>query len=168
MKLLALDCSTKATGIALFNDKQYISSGVITSSSSDLIKRIHKMVDTIDQLVTDLSIDAIVLEEVIPDHAKNINTFRALMWLQAAIMIMLHDNHPSVQIEFVYPGEWRSVCGIHTGRGIKRETLKEADIKFANSTYSLSIQSDDEADAICIGHAFLHPKKNNNDEMMTW
>lgn len=167
MKLLALDCSTKATGVAIFEQKQLLGSSVITASSTDLIKRIHKMVDTIDQLITELQIDAVVMEEVIPDHAKNQNTFKALMWLQAAMAIMLHDKHPSTTLEFVYPGSWRSVCGIKTGRGVMRETLKQADIRFANETYGLHVTSDDEADAICIGHAYLHPK-NTPSEDLNW
>ena len=158
MKLLALDCSTKATGVAIFEDQQLLGHSVINASSTDLFKRIRKMVDTIDQLVAELKIDHIIMEEVIPDHQKNTNTFKALMYLQAAIAMMLHDKHPSATLELVYPGSWRSVCGIKTGRGVLRETLKQADIRFANDTYHLNVSSDDEADAICIGHAFLHPK----------
>lgn len=168
MKLLALDCSTKATGFAVFSGKSLLGSGVITASSTDLIKRIHKMVDTIQQLIKELDIDTITMEEVIPDHAKNQNTFKALMYLQAAILIMLHDQFPAVKLEFTYPGSWRSTCGIKTGRGVKRETLKEADIRFANETYNLAVKSDDEADAICIGHAYLHPKAGTDTGELNW
>ena len=49
MYLLALDCSTKATGYAIFKDKELLASGVITASSNDLYKRIHKMVDAFSQ-----------------------------------------------------------------------------------------------------------------------
>lgn len=167
-KLLALDCSTKATGIAIYGDKQLLGHSVISASSTDVIKRIHKMVDTINQLVTEAGINIVVMEEVIPDHAKNINTFKALMYLQAAIVIMLHDEHPGVKLELVYPGSWRSTCGIKTGRGVQRETLKQADIRFANKTYSLNISSDDEADAICIGHAYLHPKNDPDNGELNW
>lgn len=163
MKLLALDCSTKATGVAIFENKKLLGSSVITASSTDLIKRIHKMVDTIDQLITELNIDQVTMEEVIPDHAKNAQTFKALMYLQAAIVIMLHDKHPRVGTDLTYPGSWRSTCGIKIGRGVMRETLKEADIKFANQTYNLTVTSDDEADAICIGHAYLYPKNDNGE-----
>lgn len=169
MRLLALDASTKATGLAIFNNKELLGSSVIAASSSDLIKRIHKMVDTIDELVAQAQIDTIVMEEVIPDHAKNTNTFKALMYLQAEIVIMLHDKHPQVQLELVYPGSWRSTCGIKIGRGVKRDTLKSADIVFANTTYGLNITSDDQADAICIGHAYLHPKTGApEDEELHW
>ena len=168
MKLLAIDASTKNSGIALFNNKELLASSVIPASSTDLIKRIHKMVDTIDTLIEEAQIDIVIMEEVIPDHAKNTNTFKALMWLQAAIMIMLHDKHPRVKVELIYPGSWRSICGIKTGRGVKRESLKEADVRFANETYHLNLTSDDQADAICIGHAYLHPKTTIEDTELHW
>ena len=165
MKLLALDCSTKATGLAIFKDKTLLGQSCITASSTDLYKRIHKMVDSIDELIANLEIDEIVMEEVIPDHQKNTNTFKALMYLQAAIQIMLHDKYPRVKITLVYPGSWRKICGIKTGRGNKREALKEQDIQFANTTYGLTLTSDDIADAICIGHAHLHPAAIEPDEI---
>ena len=71
MKLLAIDASTKATGIAVFNDSELIHYECITSSSQDLIKRIHVMVDTIDTLIDKFQIEQVVVEEVIPDHTKN-------------------------------------------------------------------------------------------------
>lgn len=165
MKILALDCSTKATGVAIFDNTTLLGSSVISASSTDLIKRIHKMVDTIDQLMAELSINTVIVEEVIPDHSKNQNTFKALMYLQAALVIMIHDKHPQATLEFMYPGSWRSTCGIKTGRGVKRETLKEADVRFANQTYGLSITSDDQADAICIGHAYLHPITTSSGDL---
>ena len=168
MYLLALDCSTKATGVAIFKDKTLMASTVITASSNDLYKRIHKMVDSILAIVEQVGIDQIVMEEVIPDHSKNTNTFKALMYLQAALHIELHDKFPRVGIELVYPSSWRAVCGIKNGRGIKREQEKAEDIKFANKTYNLTLTSDDQADAICIGHAFLHPKDEKDYGELNW
>lgn len=158
MYLLALDCSTKATGVAIFKDKELMATTCITASSTDLYKRIHKMVDNIIAIVESVGVEKIVMEEVIPDHSKNTNTFKALIYLQALIHIELHDKFPNVEIELVYPSSWRSVCGIKNGRGIKREQEKLEDIKFANTTYGLALTSDDIADAVCIGHAHLHPK----------
>lgn len=162
MYLLALDCSTKATGFAVFKDSQLLVCNCITASSNDLYKRIHKMVDSILTIVEQMKIEKIVMEEVIPDHSKNTNTFRALMYLQALIHIEMHDKYPNVQIEMVYPSSWRSACGIEDGRASKREQKKQKDIEFANRTYGLSLVSDDMADAVCIGHAFLHPKKEKD------
>lgn len=51
MKILAIDASTKSSGIAIFEDKTLLGYSTIKASSVDLITRIHKMVDTIDTLV---------------------------------------------------------------------------------------------------------------------
>lgn len=168
MYLLALDASTKATGFAVFKDKDLLVCNCITASSTDLYKRIHKMVDSILTIVEQMGINQIVMEEVIPDHSKNTNTFRALMYLQALIHIEMHDKHPDVQIDMVYPSSWRSVCGIEDGRGSKREQKKQKDIAFANATYGLSLTNDDTADAVCIGYAYLHPKKEKDYSAAAW
>ena len=154
MKILALDCSTKSTGIAIFKDKEFLGKGCITASSNDLFKRIHKMVDSINELITQAGIDQVVMEEVIPDHAKNTQTFKALMYLQAAVMMMIHDNHPTVKVELIYPGSWRSQANIKTGRGVKRESLKEADIARAKEVFGVAELNDDEADACLLGGVF--------------
>ena len=154
MYLLALDASTKATGVAIFKDKTLMASTVITASSNDLYKRIHKMVDKIDEVIAQAQIDEVVMEEVIPDHDKNINTFKALMYLQAAILMMVHDNHPRVKVELIYPGSWRSQAGIKTGRGVKRETLKDADVARAKEIFGITQLNDDEADACLIGGVY--------------
>ena len=168
MYLLALDCSTKSTGFAVFKNKELLVCNCITASSTDLYKRIHKMVDGILAIVEQMEITQIVMEEVIPDHSKNTNTFRALMYLQALIHIEMHDKHPEVQIETVYPSSWRSTCGIEDGRSSKREQKKQKDIDFANHTYNLSLTNDDTADAVCIGHAYLHPKKEKDYSAAAW
>lgn len=168
MYLLALDASTKATGVAIFKDKELMGYSCITASSTDLYKRIHKMVDNILTIVAQLGVEKIVMEEVIPDHSKNTNTFKALMYLQALIHIEIHDKHPQTQIELIYPSSWRSTCGIEDGRSSKREQKKQKDIEFANHTYGLTLTNDDIADAICIGHAYLHPKKEKDYSAAAW
>lgn len=168
MYTIALDASTKATGVAIFKDKQLLGANCITASSSDLFKRIHKMVDSIDGLINEINIDELVMEEVIPDHTKNTQVFKALMYLQAAILLMVHDKYPRLKVTLVYPGSWRSQCGIKVGRGIKRETLKEADIRRANELFNLDTKSDDIADACLIGAAHVGmfgatPKPEDNE-----
>lgn len=170
MITIALDASTKATGVAIFKDKELLGASCITASSSDLIKRIHKMTDTIDEIISQFKVDEIVMEEVIPDHSKNTNTFKALMYLQASIIIMLHDKYPNIQTNLIYPGSWRSQCGIKTGRGVKRETLKEADVRRANEIFKLNTSSDDVADAVLIGaaHVGLFGTIKPEDNEINW
>ena len=51
MNILSLDASTKSTGFAVYQGTELKHYGCITSSSTDLFKRIHKMVDEIKPLI---------------------------------------------------------------------------------------------------------------------
>ena len=72
---------------------------------------------------------------------------------------MLHDFNKKIVLEYVYPSTWRATIGIKNGRGIKRESLKQADIDFVKERYNISV-NDDIADAICLGISQLEPEKN--------
>ena len=163
MIILALEASTKSTGVALFEDKVLIKYECFTASSSDLIQRIKKITSQLNSFISENKVDKILLEEVRPEQGTNLNTYKALMWLQAAINFMVHENFPRVKIEYVYPSSWRAACGIKNGRGIKRDELKQADIEFVKKNYGVSV-NDDIADAICIGHAEINQLNNE----MNW
>lgn len=168
MKILALDLSTKSSGWALFHNSELKAHGCITSSSTDLIKRIHVMTEGIAEILNNNVVDKIVVEEVRPEGGYgvgNTKTHRALMWLQAATAFLIHDNYPSIKIDYIYPSSWRAVLDIKNGRGIKRETLKEADIAFVKDKYGMLV-NDDEADAICIGLAQF--SKEGAEEGFNW
>lgn len=162
MNILSLDLSSKSSGWAFFEDNKLIDYGCITSASTDLIKRIYIMRDGIQEVLNKYTIDKVYIEEVRPQGgfgAGNIQTHRALMWLQAAIAFMLHDFNKKIVLEYVYPSTWRATIGIKNGRGIKRESLKQADIDFVKERYNISV-NDDIADAICLGISQLEPEKN--------
>lgn len=155
MKTLALDLSTKSTGWAVFDGQELIDYGCITSASTNLIKRIHIMVSGIQEVLSKHQINKIVVEEVRPENGlQNIKTHRALLWCQGAIAMMAYDNF-KLELEYIYPSEWRSACGIHTGSGVRRDSLKAADIAFVKKIYNITV-NDDIADAIGIGYASAH------------
>ena len=159
--ILSLDLSTKSSGWAIFNDEELVEHGCITSASTDMIKRIHIMIDGIRFLLDNyLDIDTIIVEEVRPEGGYGVGnqkTHKALMYLQAALEFLIHDDYNKrVKIDYIYPSSWREAIGIKTGRGVKRTSLKEQDIEFVKETFGIEV-NDDEADAICIG--FAHNKK---------
>lgn len=161
--ILSLDLSTHSSGWSVFDGTKLVDYGCITSSSTDLIKRIYIMKNGIKEILEKYTIDKIIAEEVRPDGTGygvgNLKTHRALMFLQAALEFLIHDDYAKVKIEYVYPSSWRAACGIQNGRGIKRTSLKELDIKFVKDNYGIEV-NDDIADAICIGHSLIN-KLNN-------
>lgn len=164
MKIIALDASTKATGYAIFDNKKLETYGCITASSTDLIKRISKMITELEKILTHSGIDKIILEEVRPEFTTtNLKTYKALMYLQAAIVFLIHEHFKNIEIDFTYPSEWRKICGIKTGAGVRRESLKEKDINFVKEQYGVTA-NDDICDAICIGHAYV----NQLDNEINW
>ena len=169
MKILSIDASTKFTGWAVYEDSQLKDYGCITSSSTDLFKRIHKMVDEIAEILKkEKDIKKIILEEVRPDDIgsrSNLATHKALMFLQGIIAMMVHDNFSNIIIEYLYPSEWRKCCKIKTGRGVVRETVKQRDVRFVEETFGLKV-NDDIADAIGIGYAYFHP--DGEEDVLMW
>lgn len=151
MTVLALDPSTKITGFAVYKDQELVDHGYINAGSIDVFNRIHKMITGIEEILSKYTIDKAIIEEVLPEDVRNNNkTFKALIYLQAFIVDCLHEH--KIEYSFYTASEWRKRCGIHTGRGIKRESLKPQDIKFVQSQFGIKT-NDDEADAICIGFA---------------
>lgn len=159
MKVLALDASTTSTGLALFEDGQLVDYKLLPATGSDPMARIKKICKQLKDYMEDKYIDTIVLEEVRGgDTAKNMHVQKVLMYLQAAIAFTIYDNFPT-KMEFLYPSEWRAVCHIKQGRGVKRTELKKEDIDFINKKFNLSLKSDDIADAIGIGYAYIMKNK---------
>ena len=106
MTILSLDLSTKSSGWAVFEDGELMDHGCITSASTDLIKRIHIMTDAIDKILEQYTINTIIVEEVRPEGGYgvgNLQTHRALMWLQAAIAFLVHDKYSKTAIDYIYP-----------------------------------------------------------------
>lgn len=160
---IAIDASTKSTGIAIFQNGQLKDYDCITQSSKDVLLRIKNMTDAVESIYKTYMNKGdvqIVMEQIIPDNlndvkwAKNQNTFKALFYLQAAIALMFH--HYSKEIEFIGASSWRKQCGIKQG-GAMRDVLKMRDIQFVKDTYNITV-NDDTADAICIGHAKVNSK----------
>ena len=151
--LLAIDGSTKSTGYAIFKEGKLIFHGVITASSSNLFKRLQKMQQELEKLVNEYHPTRVVLEEVLPDDVRHNQTvYKALVYLQGYIRGMLDKYR--MDAELIVASSWRKKCGIKTGAGIRRESLKNKDIAFVKAKYNIDV-CDDEADAICIGHAML-------------
>ena len=160
MITIAIDASTKSTGVAVFKDKELVAKYNFINNASGVLKRIKYMTDKIEEVYKEYKSEKvqIVMEQVIPDNlndakwTRNQNTFKALFYLQAAIVLMF--DHYNLEVELVGASTWRKWCGIKQG-GANRETLKFRDVEFVKQNYNLEV-NDDVADAICIGHGKIH------------
>ena len=153
MKVMAIDASTKSTGIALFDDNKLYYYQNIISTRSNTYARIWQMAEKIEKIYEKHQPTDIIMEDVIPsDVRNNQNVFKALIYLQALVVLKLYQHNANVN--FYVSSHWRSLCGIKAGRGVKRQSLKQASIKLIQQKYGLKV-NDDISDAICIGIAYL-------------
>ena len=157
MNILALDLGSKSTGWAVAEDGIYTSSGCITASSIDYIARIYKICETIAELIKKYNIDKIYCEEVRPE--QNSHTQKVLIQLQSKVVFVAWEINKKITVDFLTPSAWRAAVGIRTGRGVKREELKAADIKYVEITYGKKV-NDDEADAIGLLDSIIKPRAN--------
>ena len=156
MNVLAIDASSKSTGIAIYKHNKLTNYTCITSSSNDLFIRIKVMVDGIKKILSeDPDFDYIVIEEVRQQGFINIKTYKALMYLQGCISMMIHQNFKHIQIDFLYPSAWRKVCQIKQGRGVQRKQQKELDIQWVKQNFNINV-NDDIADAIGLGYGYIN------------
>lgn len=161
MTILALDISTKATGIAVFKDGELVYSSVATAASANVYDRIAKITAEVERVFVTYRPDYVIAEEPEPAFVKNnIDVYRKLTFAHGDICMML--NRYKKKMEWCTSSHWRKLVGIKTGAGVKRESLKSLDIAKVNELYSKKC-GDDEADAILIGLAYYkeHGKEIN-------
>lgn len=167
MITIAIDASTKSTGVAVFQDKKFVGANNYVNSNRSVLKRIKFMTDSLEEdykkiieLYPQEKVQ-IIMEQVLPDNLtkdenqwiRNQATFKALMYLQAAIVLMF--DHYDLEVELVSATTWRKWCGIAQGAYVKRDVLKVRDVQFVKEKYNIDV-NDDIADAICIGYGKLN------------
>ena len=158
MITLAIDASTKSTGIAIFNQGKLIHYECINVSDACTYKRIERMRKRIRQLYDLYQPTNIIMQDVLPEDVKhNQNVFKSLIYLQAAIVLQLYKT--GAQVELYTASHWRAQVGIRTGSGIKREKLKQASQRLVKNIYNINV-NDDISDAICMGIAYVQEHKN--------
>lgn len=168
MNLLFLDLSTKSTGYCVSSDKkEMIEYGLITASSENNLTRVKKIQEEVKKLIEKHNIKKIIAEDVHPETYGFSDTSRLLMWLQGAVMLGAHElnnNINSKSLELMQASKWRKLLGIKTGRSVKREFLKQADIQYVKDTYGIEA-NDDVCDAICLYSAYFI---EHNNELSAW
>ena len=87
MKVMAIDASTKSTGVAIFDNGNLITYKCLTCSDKNALDRIPKMVQMIMNMYNQDEIDKVIMEDVIPEDVNhNDKTFKPLIYLQGLIM----------------------------------------------------------------------------------
>jgi Holliday junction resolvasome RuvABC endonuclease subunit len=149
MKVLSMDQSTRVTGFAVFDDGQYVKSGVIDLHKiKDTDERSKQMAVEICKLIGDVKPEVTIIEEV--QQQSNTATVIKLARIQG-VAIGFCAAH-NIDLHILTPTRWRSSLGYQQGPGIKREQLKKQSLDFVKNNFKLEL-IEDEAEAVCINEA---------------
>ena len=167
-KVLGIDASTNSIAFCLMNEKVPVKWGEITFDGADVYERILDAKRKIRSFKRELDTDFVVIEAAI--SVKSVATGMKMAYVFGAIMSELLDDN--VEIKEVAPIAWQSFINNKnftkaekqavkdefpdkSDNWIKnkiREKRKQKTINWVKDTYSISLESDNVADAFGIAY----------------
>lgn len=155
MKILAFDQATNITAWCLWNQTAPTKFDYFEISMKEPISaRLEFMSNSIRELVYQEMPTLIAIEDV--SFQKNAQVLIDLARLQGHIMRIAMDA--GIPVVIYKPSAWRKVVGIKTGKGIKRDELKNTAMALIRDRHGLEVP-EDIAEAICIGECALKELK---------
>lgn len=150
MVVLVCDQSTRVSGYAVFENGQYIDSGLIDMSKSklDTNERSFEMAKAIWRVIKQYKPQHLVLEET--QQQSNVKTVIILSRLQG--MIIGYAEAHKVNTHILQPTRWRSALQFAQGPKVKRAELKQQSIDYVKEHFGID-RTEDECEAIAEGVA---------------
>ena len=150
MRVVSFDQSTRCSGYAVFENGQYVESGVIDMNKSKLEtdKRSFEMAKELWKIIKKHKPEHLIIENV--QQQSNPNTMIVLARL--AGMIIGYAEAHNVHVHILLPSQWRKVLGYSQGAKVKRQELKQQSIDYVKEHFGLNLL-EDECEAIAEGVA---------------
>lgn len=150
MKVLAFDQATTKTGYALFESGGMMAYGLINLSGKAFkdAPKGRLTVLKISELIEAYQPDYVAIEDVALQ--KNAKTLIELSRIQGGVIGDCDKR--GIPVMIIKPSQWRKICALTQGAGVKRTALKREAKNYVNDVFNVEVTSD-EADAICIGWA---------------
>lgn len=165
-RTLALDQASKTTGYAIFDNEKLVKYGKFNATSEDDIERFALMKEWLVSMINNwhpdhIGIEGIQFQEEGQAQKMGITVFQTLARLQGILMLVCHEA--KIPYTICPTNTWRHSCGV---KGKTRTDKKRSMQILAKQWYDITV-TDDEADAIGIGHHLVnHIKKNT--EITNW
>lgn len=151
MRIVSLDQSTRCSGYAVFDQGEYITSGVIDMNKSKLNtdERSFEMAKELWKIIKKYKPEHLILEDT---QQQNGNVKTVITLARLAGMVVGYAEAHGVKTHIVLPSKWRAALEYNQGPKVKRQELKQQSINYVKEHFVLEL-SEDEAEAIAIGSA---------------
>lgn len=158
-KLIAIDGSTKKTGIAYFMCDKLICCDLLDfSKDKEMDSRFNIMSMGLWEILNKYKPDVIYMEETYT--ARNPQTTKFLTRLQGIVYSWCMNNN--CEFHTIVPTQWRKIVKFTQSKNIKRDQLKKQSVDYVWEHYKIQV-GDDQADAVCIGDAAIEIMKNERN-----
>lgn len=150
LRVVSFDQSTRCSGYAVFEDGEYIESGIVDMSKSKLEtdKRSFEMAKELWKIIKKYKPDEIVLENV----QQQSNPATMIVLARLAGMIIGYAEAHNVHVHILLPSQWRKALGYSQGAKVKRQELKQQSIDYVKENFGLCLP-EDQCEAIAEGVA---------------
>lgn len=150
LRVVSFDQSTRCSGYAVFEDGEYIESGIVDMSKSKLEtdKRSFEMAKELWKIIKKYKPDEIVLENV----QQQSNPATMIVLARLAGMIIGYAEAHNVHVHILLPSQWRKALGYSQGAKVKRQELKQQSIDYVKENFGLDLP-EDQCEAIAEGVA---------------
>lgn len=149
MKIIGVDASTNKTGLAIFQNGNYVEHTLIDLHKiKSSTERIPKMMMAICDYLNKHEVDKIIMEESM--MTNNISTVKMLSSIAGAVMYYAASHNIEFQLDL--PSAWRKRIGLTQGRSVKRDVLKAEAIAAVKQEYGMDL-TDDECESILIARS---------------
>lgn len=155
MRILSFDQASHTSGWALFENNKLIKHGKFTFNDNDFGIRLEKIRNKVAELVKEYSPDKVYFEDI--QLQENVDTFKILAEVFGVIYELLTEL--KIPNEAIVASSWKGGLGI---KGADRPAQKANAKKYVEKTFSIS-PTQDECDAICIGHFACTKKEETFD-----
>ena len=155
MTVLSFDQSSRITGYALFKDSTLVEVSKFEFSHDNIGERLVAIRNKVKTLIEDYTPDFVVIEDIQQQGnvANNIQTYKILAQVQGIIIELLTELH--IPYTCIFATSWKSTLGI---KGRARAEQKKNAQQYVLDHYNKKV-TQDEADAVCIGAAYLASAK---------
>lgn len=160
MKICSMDQSTRVSGWSIFEDGEYVCSGVVDMSKSELEtdERSFEMAKELWKIIKKYKPDELVIEQV----QNQSNTKTVIILARLAGMLVGYAEAHGVKTHTLEPAKWRGALSYRQGPKVKRAELKQQSIDYVKEHLGIDMP-EDQAEAVCEGFA-AHKIYNFIDE----
>jgi len=146
-RLISIDPSTTASGIATFDDAILVDYKLFQYDDGETEDRIDRMGKSLLSYLKKQKPDIIYIEHP-QGHGRNVNVVGIICELLG--IVRAYAIEKKVEYNELTPAQWRKYCGFNQGKNVKRTELKQMAIEYVKKHYDIDVSSD-EADAIALG-----------------